>query len=151
MKGTDLDVDKDPVVRLVQHLVALCVERELERDLGLPCWDLPCLGHFNVVANQLDRLQLVEETVFMTRFNLTLHSVFGKESASYLDRIVEGLKDADTLGAQLQVHQALHAQEDAVMLQRLLRHEHNDTGHCLLHTANMVVSDITDNTNKVYR
>lgn len=57
---TDLDVDEDPVVSLVQHLVALRAERELEGDLGLACWDLSCLGHFNVVAYQLDGLQLVE-------------------------------------------------------------------------------------------
>lgn len=62
----------------------------------------------------------------------------------YLDRVVEGLEDANTLGAQLQVHQALHAQEDAVMLQRVLRHQHNDAGHCLLHTASLIMSETTD-------
>lgn len=52
-----LDVDEDPVVRLVKHLVPLCVERKLEGDLGLACWDLSCLGHLDVVANQLDGLR----------------------------------------------------------------------------------------------
>lgn len=47
------------MVRLVQNFVALCVEGELKGDLGLACWDLSCLGHFNVVANQLDGLWLV--------------------------------------------------------------------------------------------
>lgn len=48
------------MVRLIQHLVAFGAERELEGDLSLACWDLSCLGHFNVVANQLDGLQSVE-------------------------------------------------------------------------------------------
>lgn len=52
----------------------------------------------------------------------------------YLDRVVEGLEDANTLGAQLQVHQPLHTQEDAMVLQRLLGHQRNDAGHRLLHT-----------------
>lgn len=72
-----------------------------------------------------------------------------RESALHLYRVVKGLEDADTLGAQLQVHQALHAQEDAVMLQCLLRHQYDDTGHCLLHTVNVMTSEITDNTKLV--
>lgn len=153
------------MVRLVQHLVALRAERELEGDLGLACWDLSCLGHFNVVANQLDGLQLVEgrgpiigkccllyklhshsilcPRTTETRFSIAVHVL-------YLDRVVEGLEDANTLGAQLQVHQALHAQEDAVMLQRVLRRQHNDACHCLLHTASLIMSETTDSTDKVY-
>lgn len=52
----------------------------------------------------------------------------------HLDRVVEGLEDADALGAELQVHQALHAQEDAMVLQRLFTHQHDDTSHGLLQT-----------------
>lgn len=52
----------------------------------------------------------------------------------HLDRVVEGLEDADALGAELQVYQALHAQEDSMVLQRLLTHQHDDTSHGLLQT-----------------
>lgn len=58
-------------------------------------------------------------------------------SSVYLDGVVEGLEDADALGAQLQVHQPLHAQEDAVVLQRLLTRQHDDAGHRLLHTQQL--------------
>lgn len=52
----------------------------------------------------------------------------------HLDRVVESLEDADALGAQLQVHQPFHGQKDAVVLQRLLTDQHDDTSHRLLHT-----------------
>ena len=52
----------------------------------------------------------------------------------HLDRVVESLEDADALGTQLQVHQPLHVQRDAMVLQRLFTHQQDDTGHHFLHT-----------------
>lgn len=52
----------------------------------------------------------------------------------HLDGVVESFKDADTLGAELQVDQALHAQRDAMMVQRLPTHQHDDAWHHFLHT-----------------
>lgn len=54
-----LNINKDTVVGLVQHFVAFCMQRELKRDLGLASWDLSCLGHLDVAADQLDWLQHV--------------------------------------------------------------------------------------------
>lgn len=54
---THLDVDKDAMISLKQHFVALGLQRELKRDLCLACWDFTCPHHFNVTAYQLDRLQ----------------------------------------------------------------------------------------------
>ena len=59
MALTHLNVDKDAVVRLIQHFVAFCLQRELKGDLSLASWDLSCLSHLNVTADQLDGLQHV--------------------------------------------------------------------------------------------
>lgn len=107
-----LNVDKDAVVGLVQHFVAFGVQRKLKRDLCFACWDFSCLGYLDVAADQLDGL----------------------------DRVVESLEDANALGAQLQVHQALHAQRDAVMLQRLFTHQQDDTCHHFPFMINFVRS-----------
>lgn len=53
---SDLDVDEDAVVGLVQNFVSFGAQRELEGDLRLPCWDLSCFGHLDVTADQLDGL-----------------------------------------------------------------------------------------------
>lgn len=53
---THLDVDKDPMIRLVQNFVSFCEQGELKGDLCLPSWDLSSLGHLDVAAEQLDRL-----------------------------------------------------------------------------------------------
>lgn len=52
----------------------------------------------------------------------------------HLDRVVEGLEDADALGAQLQVDQPLHVEGDAVVLHGLLTHQQDDAGHRFLPT-----------------
>lgn len=49
------------MVGLIQHFVAFCVQRELKRDFGLAPWDLSCLGHLDVAADQLDGLQHIRD------------------------------------------------------------------------------------------
>ena len=56
MSLAHLDVDKDTVVGLIQHFVAFSVQRELEGDLSLSCWNLSCFGHLDVTADELDGL-----------------------------------------------------------------------------------------------
>lgn len=53
---THLNVDKNTMVGLIEHFVALGVQRELKGDLGFACWDFPRLGHLDVAADQLDGL-----------------------------------------------------------------------------------------------
>lgn len=107
-----LDVDEHAVVRLVQDFVAFCVQGELKGDLRFTSRDFSCFGHLDVTADQLDGL----------------------------DRVVESLEDADALGAQLQGHHSLHAQQDAVMLQRLFTYQQDDAGHHFPFMVNFVGS-----------
>lgn len=65
--------------------------------------------------------------------------------SAHLDRVVEGLKDAHALGAQLQVDDALHGQRDAVVLHGLLTRQHDDSSHRFLHQKHRLhlISQVT--------
>jgi len=54
------------------------------------------------------------------------------QMSPHLDGVVEGLKHAHALGAELQVHHPLHGERDALVLHGLLARQHHDTCKHLL-------------------
>ncbi len=58
---SDLHVDEDAVVRLIQLLVAFGLHRKFERNLRLPRRKFARLGDLQRVVQQLDRLQRTEK------------------------------------------------------------------------------------------
>lgn len=54
--GHYLNVDKNAMVGLIQHFVALCVQGELKGNLCLASRHLALLYHFNVARNKLNGL-----------------------------------------------------------------------------------------------
>jgi len=93
-----LDVDKDAVVGLVQRVAVLALERDLERHLGRPRGQLAVWGDLKLRVDELHRLE----------------------------RVVERLKHAHALGAQLQVDRPLDREHDPAMREvALAGHHHN--------------------------